>query len=242
MSKYTSQDVVKIKREIQRLSVDIAFLNADKKKLSEEVNNLNFILSNTRDRVKNLISKLFTSYDNNSIILNNERMGLESELVGLRKEIEDAKIKRDLEVRNTQYQILTVKEKRISAETIQRQATSRADTAISELNDILSKIDEEKVALNNLLFKKSEHETQVSKLKDEEQTLLTRISEINNQMELDILEGRKINKKLEEERDYLRRQIEENRGWERDVKAMEVRLSPEYQEVYNRLPSRRNKI
>lgn len=239
MSKYTPQDVVKIKRDIQSLSIEIADKSSQCKKVNEELASLNLLLSTTREKVKKIISNLSLSYGKNMDILNAEKVSLEGEIIELQDSIVILRNERSKEVQSTQREISSLRDIRKKAEENKKNAVTSAELAALELSVIMKQLNDEKVVLDSVLNRKSVEQDAVEKLKTEERLILSRISVINDQMEKDYAEGRQKNKKLEEERDHLRRQIADARGWERDVKAMEARLSPKYQEVFNRLPKKK---
>lgn len=231
--KYTDNSVVKIKRELASSALILKNLKKERDVLCREIDSLNIAISQFREKFKMLSVELNSSHQHMVSVMKSQRDIIQSE-------IDSLILEREKEESIYNKTMPKMKINRLIAQDKEKVALKNSQLAAEELEDILRKVDSEMSSLSRISDKRMEHERSVEDLKKKETASLERISSINEEIKKLESDGKKVNKSLLEEREHLRRQIEEARGWTRNMIAMEAKLTPEYLSVYKRLPSRKN--
>jgi len=233
MSKYNPKDVVKIKREIEEQSKNLLALDKEIKERHSIIEGLDLIIEAKRkDAVKadDFVSTIIAIRSQEGKELDTNIENKETELRVLKEQYQP--ILSLLETaKNTIIRLQSKEAKIISENVTKLRETESLVASISSKQAELKAVTEKKVIVETELEKK------IALIKQEEGNLLKHIAEIKDQIE----SGRGDANKLNIELDRSRRELETIKGRERNVIAMEARLSPKYLEVFNRIPNSRKK-
>lgn len=225
---YTEKNVVKIKNDIIAISKELAAINILKDQASAELRVIETEIAEKRKFAKTYEDKILT------IMSDAHKASIE--------EVTDLTEKKV--VLSGQIQRLTLVAHALSKE-ISKERPERPNTYMNSLikvgrNMLLalsSQIAAKEETLSKIEYQVEEVGNNLNEVKKIEKQKVREISVMNDEIE----EAAKKLEQLVSSRDQLRREVEENKMKEHDLKVMEQRLTPEYQEAYNRIPNRKKR-
>lgn len=230
MPKYSEVNVVKIKKDIQRASDELALAVAWKNKVASEILELKSSFELQKKQSLNALEEI----DNSILKLSNEKDILISEINNLQSSKSQLQLEVELITQTVRDEI--VKLNNIPTEDpFLKSVQSNLEESLSNL---LSKIDTSESDLKNLENKKNNISDVISKLSSRKEMLENKISALDVEAKE---KGKNINDILEE-KGRLQLQLDALSKREHNISVMEMRLTDDYQKAFARIPSRTNKI